>query len=407
MPSEEGSRGLTTNSVMTNSALRLCELLAGWPRQVIHTWLFSAVSPGQLLASTQTPPESLRRRSKLEAFVSPRGRGETQMVCILDGEYPALLKMIPDPPLVLFYWGSLSMLAQQTIAIVGARQCTTVGKLVAEKLAADLAEQGICTISGLAYGIDAAAHKGALSKIGGCTAAFLGAGLGNIYPRQNKYLGEKIIAEGGVLLSEYPYEIRPRPYQFPERNRLISGAALATIMVEGGERSGSLITARMALEQGREVFAVPGSPLSEVSKGCHRMIRQGAALVTSADEVMKEMGWFVPLEENTAGLSTEGGDEPIAGAGAGRGNLALPETGFNQNTKENMQKKDPTLQRQPASQLSAVNQRVLAALSPYGMSLDEISLVSSDDPQEISQSLVELQLAGFVRQGLGGYIRVS
>ena len=136
------------------------------------------------------------------------------------------------------------------------------------------------------------------------------------------------------MLSEYPYETQPRPYQFPERNRLISGAALATIMVEGGERSGSLITARMALEQGREVFAVPGSPLSEVSKGCHRMIRQGAALATSADEVMEEMGWFVPLEENTAGLSTEGGDEPIAGAGAGRGNLALPETGFNQNSKE-------------------------------------------------------------------------
>ena len=398
---------MTTNSVMTNSALRLCELLVGWPRQVIHSWLFSAVSPLHLLASTQTPPESLRRRTKLEAFLSPLGRGETQMVCILDDEYPALLKMIPDPPLVLFYLGSLSMLAQQTIAIVGARQCTTVGKLVAEKLAADLAEQGICTISGLAYGIDAAAHKGALSKTGGCTAAFLGAGLGNIYPRQNQYLGEKIIAEGGVLLSEYPYEIQPRPYQFPERNRLISGASLATIMVEGGERSGSLITARMALEQGREVFAVPGSPLSEVSKGCHRMIRQGAALVTSADEVMEEMGWFVPLQENTAGLATEGGDEPIAGAGAGRGNLALAETGFNRNSKENTHKNDPTLQRQPASQLSAVSQRVLATLSPYGMSLDEISLVSSDDSQEISQSLVELQLAGFVRQGLGGYIRVS
>ena len=137
------------------------------------------------------------------------------------------------------------------------------------------------------------------------------------------------------------------------------------------------------------------------------MIRQGAALVTSADEVMEEMGWFVPLEENTAGLSTEGGDEPIAGAGAGRGNLALAETGFNQNSKENAHKNDPTLQRQPASQLSAVSQRVLATLSPYGMSLDEISLVSNDDPQEISQSLVELQLAGFVRQGLGGYIRVS
>lgn len=407
MPSEEGSTGLTTNSATTNSALRLCELLVRWPRQVIHTWLFSAVSPLQLLASIQAPPEPLRRRNKLEAFISPLGRGKTQMACILDDEYPALLKMIPDPPLVLFYLGSLSMLAQQTIAIVGARQCTTVGKLVAEKLAADLAEQGICTISGLAYGIDAAAHKGALSKTGGCTAAFLGAGLGNIYPRQNKRLGEKIIAEGGVLLSEYPYETQPRPYQFPERNRLISGAALATIMVEGGERSGSLITARMALEQGREVFAVPGSPLSEVSKGCHRMIRQGAALVTSADEVMEEMGWFVPLEENTAGLSTEGCDEPIAGAGKVRGNLALPETGFNQNSKENTQKKDPTLQRQPASQLSAVNQRVLATLSPYGMSLDEISLVTSDDPQEISQSLVELQLAGFVRQGLGGYIRVS
>lgn len=396
---------MTANLPITNSALRLCELLADWPRQVIHAWLFSAEFPQRLLASAQTPPESLKRRNNLEGFLLAPERKKTQIVCLLDGEYPPLLKMIPDPPLVLFCFGSLNTLAKQTIAIVGARQCTTVGKLVAEKFAAEFAEQGICTISGLAYGIDAAAHKGALSKSGGCTAAFLGAGLGNIYPRQNKYLGEKIVAEGGVLLSEYPYETQPRPYQFPERNRLISGAALATIMVEAGERSGSLITARMALEQGREVFAVPGSPLSEVSKGCHRMIRQGAALVTSASEVVEEMGWLAPLEKNTVNPLTQVGVDLRAGAEVGLANLAVPNAGLNQDSDEKSQK--IAMQTRPATHLSAVGQRVLVVLSPYAMSLDEISLACSEDPQDISQSLVELQLAGFVRQGLGGYIRIS
>ena len=382
----------------SKSALRLCELLASWPRQAIHSWLFSVSSPQQRLASKECPPAIQKRRKKLAGFESEAWSEKTQIFSILDDEFPPLLKMIPDPPLVLFCLGDISVLAQRTIAIVGARKCTTVGKLVAEKLAEDLAQHGICTISGLAYGIDAAAHKGALSQTKGCTAAFLGAGLGHIYPRQNKHLGQKIIAEGGALLSEYPHKIEPRPYQFPERNRLISGSAWATIMVEAGEQSGSLITARMALEQGREVFAVPGSPLSAVSKGCHRMIRQGAGLVTDAREVIEEMGWSNWVNAN-AGVDASplASNAQVATAAAHESNARPPQdAGATDKSAEHRE-----------TQLSAVGQRVLNILSPYGMSLDEISLVCSDNPQSISQSLVELQLAGFVRQGLGGYILVS
>jgi DNA protecting protein DprA len=373
---------------------------------VINTWLFSKDAPSTLLASSEHPPMTLRRRKNLDGFVSTLGCDKTQIICILDDEFPPLLKMIPDPPLILFYLGAPSMFAKRSIAIVGARKCTTVGKLVAEKLAADLAELGICTISGLAYGIDAAAHRGALSRAGGCTAAFLGAGLGHIYPRQNKYLGEKIVAEGGALLSEYPHQTQPRPYQFPERNRLISGSAWATIMVEAGEQSGSLITARMALEQGREVFAVPGSPLSAVSKGCHRMIRQGAGLVTNAEEVVEEMGWVTSAKENAASTLAPATIDINSDANLEKTqSLKLPEAGPTEGKDKNTTNNASTAQPNP--QLSAVGQRVLNVLSPYGMSLDEISLVCIDAPQDISQSLVELQLAGFVRQGLGGYIRVS
>jgi DNA protecting protein DprA len=287
----------------SNSALRLCELLVSWPRHVINSWLCTKDAPNQVLASPEHPPATLRRRNNVDGFVANHGRDMTQTICILDHAFRPLLKMIPDPPLVLFYLGDANVLAQQSIAIVGTRKCTTVGKLVAEKLAADLAERGVCTVSGLAYGIDAAAHRGSLSRTRGYTAAFLGAGLGNTHPRQNKYLEDKIVAQGGALFSEYPHQTQPRPYHFPERNRLISGSTWATVMVEVGEQCSSLITARMALEQGREVFAVPGLPLSEVSKGCHRMIRQGAALVANASGVVEEMGWVTLAKENTANIS--------------------------------------------------------------------------------------------------------
>ena len=166
---------------------------------MINSWLFANDAPNQGLASPEHSPATLRRRNNIDGFVSNHGRGMTQTICILDDAFPPLLKMISDPLLVLFYSGDANVMAQQSIAIVGARKCTTVGKLVAEKLAVDLAERGVFTVSGLARGIDAAAHKGALSRTGGYTAAFLGADLGNIYSRQNKYLRDKIVAQGGAF----------------------------------------------------------------------------------------------------------------------------------------------------------------------------------------------------------------
>ena len=206
-------------------------------------------------------------------------------------EYPRALREIPDPPAVLFVRGRLKPEDGLAIAMVGTRHGTPYGLRQAERLAGSLARSGLTIISGLARGIDAAAHRGALAA-GGRTLAVLASGVLSIYPPEHEELAEQVIAQG-ALLSEAPPRAAPRSGTFPQRNRIISGLALGAIIIEAGDRSGALITARHAMEQGREVFALPGRVEDRTSRGCHRLIRDGAKLIETADDVLEELGPLV------------------------------------------------------------------------------------------------------------------
>ena len=213
--------------------------------------------------------------------------------------YPRMLREIHDPPGVLFVRGELRPTDALAVGIVGTRHATHYGLRQAERLAAGLARAGLTVVSGLARGIDAAAHRGAMAA-GGRTVAVLASGVMNIYPPEHDQLAVEVAAQG-ALVSEAPPRSEPLPGTFPQRNRLISGLSLGVIVVEAAERSGALITAKHAMEQGREVFAVPGNVDSRASQGCHRLIRDGAKLVESVDDVLEELGPLVEPASNDAG----------------------------------------------------------------------------------------------------------
>jgi DNA processing protein len=202
--------------------------------------------------------------------------------------YPALLANLSDAPSGLFVKGDVSALGLPALAIVGSRNPTRGGERNAFEFARHMAASGFVIVSGLATGIDAAAHRGAIAA-GGITVAVLGNGVDVVYPSSNRQLAAEVAASG-ALVSEYPPGTEPRRAYFPQRNRLISGLSLGTLVVEAARRSGSLITARLAAEQGREVFAIPGSIHNPLARGCHRLIRDGAKLVESADDVFSELG---------------------------------------------------------------------------------------------------------------------
>ncbi len=206
-------------------------------------------------------------------------------------DFPEFLRQIPDPPTLLYIVGNVEALHMPALSIVGSRNPTRGGKENAYEFARHLGQSGFCIVSGLAQGIDTAAHEGALDA-GAMTVAFLGHGIDRVYPSANRDLAHRI-SQNGILVSEYPLGSPPRREHFPQRNRLISGLSLGTLIVEAARRSGSLITARLAGEQGREVFAIPGSIHSPLSRGCHQLIKQGAKLVESADDIVSELGALV------------------------------------------------------------------------------------------------------------------
>ena len=254
------------------SGEELAPVLSDAPRQALLT----------LRQKTPELPEKIAAACEVKGIA----------VCTMEDEtYPALLREIFQPPLVLFYRGTLLPEASR-LAMVGARRASTYGKHVAEEMASILAQHGVTVVSGAARGIDTASHRGALTA--GRTVAVLGCGLDVVYPPENgRLLAE--IAERGAVISEYPPGTRPLAAFFPARNRIISGLSRGTIVVEAAERSGSLITAELALSEGRDVFAVPGSIYSDTSRGCHRLIQQGAKLVTDAVDVLVEYDPGQPL----------------------------------------------------------------------------------------------------------------
>jgi DNA processing protein len=217
---------------------------------------------------------------------------DTRLLSLTDAEYPPLLKQIADPPIALFVRGDASLLSEPQLAMVGSRNPSVEGRRNAEEFAEYLARCGLVITSGMALGIDAASHKGALK--GGKTVAVWGTGLDKAYPPRNRELAEEIIAKGAVV-SEFPPGTPPLPMHFPRRNRIISGLSVGTLVVEAAKQSGSLITARTASEQGREVFAIPGSIHNPVARGCHRLLRDGAKLVESAGDILEELAPLLGL----------------------------------------------------------------------------------------------------------------
>ncbi|HBT47969.1 MAG TPA: DNA-protecting protein DprA [Peptococcaceae bacterium] len=276
-----------------------------------------------------------------------------------DPVYPQELKYIYNPPPVLYYRGSLEYLANLKLAVVGTRRATAYGLRVAHSLARELAEQGVTVVSGLAVGIDAAAHRGALQGKGK-TIAVLGCGVDVIYPRQNASLFQQIVREG-LLLSELPPGTPPEKHHFPARNRIISGLGRGTVVVEAGERSGALITADFALEQGRDVFAVPGPITSLHSRGTLNLIKQGAKLVTGVDDI---------LEEYLPGYGPPAHSERKEGTGG--------------------------------LKLSPTEEKVLAALGDVPSTVEELAAAVGLPAREINVALTFLELQGLVTRMPGG-----
>lgn len=276
-----------------------------------------------------------------------------------DEEYPALLREIHLPPQVLFIKGKPSTFQKPAIAIVGARKCTAYGRQAAEKLASELAELGICIISGGARGIDTAAHRGALQT--GETVAVFGCGVDISYPPENRELFSQI-ESAGSLISEYPPGTPPIAGNFPARNRIISGLSKGVLVVEAAEKSGSLITAHLALEQNREVFAIPGGILSPLSRGTNRLIQQGAKLVMDGTDLLEEFGLEIASKPATP---------------------ELPE-------------------------LTASEQLILSQLSlEASKSLEELVNQTGLEWSAASLILFEMELKGWVKnEGLQGYIRL-
>lgn len=274
-----------------------------------------------------------------------------------DETYPALLRNIHNPPTVLYVKGPVEYLNSPCLAVVGARAATSYGRQVSEDISYQLARRGITIVSGLALGVDAAAHNGALNA-GGMTIAVLGCGIDVVYPHQNKKLFEKIV-DKGLLISEYPFGTRPESFRFPARNRIISGLALGVLVVEAARRSGSLITAELALEQGREVYAVPGMVHSPKSEGTHRLLQEGAKLVQHVDNIIEEL----PLRESAAGQESATHDDHT---------------------------------RNADQEISPEEKKLFSFLEVYPKPIDEIIAATGMTASAVNELLLMLELKGMV-----------
>jgi DNA processing protein len=314
--------------------------------------LLAVEGVGQTLAS------SIIGHEPTEEVIDDLKRVQEQggyVVTFSDSSYPMLLREIYDPPPFLYVLGNLRP-DSVNIAVVGSRNATSYGRSVTLRLSGDLATRGITIVSGMARGIDSAAHKGALSA-GGETIAVLGCGLGTVYPAENKKLFERI-QKNGAVVSEFPFFAEPEAHHFPARNRIISGLSVGTVIVEATQKSGSLITAKLAADQGREVYAVPGSITSFKSTGTHSLIKQGAKLVEQANDIMEEL------------------------------NL-------------DSQKSHATPKQGPLVKMTPEEEKVFHRLSPYPIHIDDLSRQLALSSGELSSLLLNLELKGLANQSPG------
>ncbi len=282
--------------------MRLARLVAhcGSLEAAWHADAFDLAAAG-LDAKTSTALASVRTRVDLDAELERARRAGVTLLTLADADYPARLREIPAAPPLIYLRGTLTPGDDRAVAVVGTRGPSVYGREAVLRLAGDLARAGVSIVSGLALGIDTLAHEATL-EAGGRTLAVLGSGVDRPYPERNRRLAERIVAQG-ALISDYPLGSIPVAANFPARNRIISGLSRATLVIEAGEQSGALITVGFALDQGREVFAVPGPIFSRQSAGCHRLIRDGAALARSAEDVLAE------LDLSTAAVQQEARSE--------------------------------------------------------------------------------------------------
>jgi DNA processing protein len=303
-------------------------------------------------------------REQAEREIEAADKLDAAFVAAGEADYPPRLQMIDDAPPLLALRGNRATLARPAVAIVGSRNASGAGLKITQRLAHELSEAGFAVVSGLARGIDAAAHRASLER---GTVAVLAGGLDRLYPPEHTELAEAIL-RNGILLSEMPFGWEPRARDFPRRNRLISGLALGVVIVEAAKRSGSLITARLALEQGREVFAVPGSPLDPRAEGTNGLLKQGATPVTEAADIVAVLvpiiGTELPAREPDA--VGEGGDDA-----------------------------------EPATDERT---RLLALLSPVPISIDDLVRMSKTSPRVVRIVLLELEIAGRLERHGGGLV---
>ncbi len=312
-------------------------------------------------------PLAIGSRAAAERELAALAQAGGQLLAWGEPEYPQALAAVDDAPPLISVKGSTHLLARRAVAVVGARNASANGRRFARDIALQLGQNGLLVVSGLARGIDAAAHVGALPT---GTAAVLAGGIDKVYPEENRALHDEI-AERGVLLAELPVGTEPQARHFPRRNRIISGASLGVLVVEAATRSGSLITARFALEQGREVFAVPGSPLDPRCHGTNDLIRNGATLVEGAGDILRELGPHL-----SAPLSDRKGDLFSAG----------PMT-------------------QPSeSEVARAREKVAVLLSPSAVAVDELIRQSQVSPALVAVVLLELELAGRVERHPGNQV---
>jgi DNA processing protein len=301
--------------------------------------------------------------NRLQATLAAAG---AEVLSITDDRYPPLLRTIHDPPPLLYARGDLSLLQQAQLAIVGARKASPVGLRVAATLAGHVATAGLHVCSGLALGIDSAAHKGALAA-GGKSIAVMATGIDVIYPARHRSLAGEL-EQAGCLITEFPPGAPPRRQNFPRRNRIISGMSLGVLVVEAALPSGSLITAGTALEQGREVFAVPWSICHKGGGGCLKLLRDGAKMVQTIDDVLEELGPLYALQRELIGPEVEPAGPPLA--------------------------------------LSAAETRLLELVGFEAVSVDELVRCSAVGVATVLASLSALELQGRIARCAGGYIRL-
>lgn len=340
------------------------------PQEIFHlssdNLTHLGVPPGvQNLIRRYSPTANTALNQRVEKDWQILQRESIQLIPLSSRVYPELLKQISDPPPLLYARGNINLLEKPQIAMVGSRRTSRQGMENAMRFARELASYGFTITSGLALGVDGQSHIGAL-EAQGTTLAVLGTGVDLVYPARHKDLARKII-QNGLLVSEFALETPPRPYNFPRRNRIISGLSLAVLVVEAALQSGSLITARMALEQNREVLAIPSSIHNPGGKGCNALIRQGAKLVETIDDVIEELaGWLLP--DVTSG--TPLGDDKM-----------VPE-------------------------LSSGETQLLDVLGFDSASLDILQRRSGWDTPELLATLTILEIKGVIENHEGQYLRI-